>query len=603
MRFSRLLQVASLSVSLLGVFAYLTCIGTPMAQAQADLGSVSGTVTDASGAVVPNASITLTNIANGAQRVSTTNAQGDYAITQLPPTEYRIMVSAAGFTSSHQNFTLAIGATRTIHVRLNVSGGQTEIVVSTENTTTPDVADAQISTQITTSQVENMPLQDRNPYNLVNLSGNVSGQITGGDRGVGVDIGGARSASVDILMDGAENTDLFGVGVGQSIPQDAMQEFSVVVAGQGAEFGRASGGAVNVGTKSGTNQFHGDAYEYNRISTFASDSFQNNAYWAAPDHNGLSSPKPRYVHNQFGYFVGGPIKKNKLFFSSATEWTRVRSSLFSTAEVPLPGLISMSASNMQDFFSAYGTLQYPVNSETYTGAQTQNLGLWAYTDPKNVGDISNIALTQTGATSTTDNPVKSCADPRISAAPICTTPIFGTVIYPVAGDSGGGTPVNQWINFDRVDWTVSDRTQLFGRYVQQSSDFFSGTNASSPYKGFNTGSSQANHNLLLSLTHTFSQNVASATKVLATRFNNLQPLNGDPTPTLYPNSSATVGLGAGHHQLPGLPADFAGFCDSVRWSAELYPDWRRPHLDQGKAHLQVRRRVPLHQGQSRFRRL
>ncbi len=328
MRFSRLLQVASLSVSLLGVFAYLTCIGTPMAQAQADLGSVSGTVTDASGAVVPNASITLTNIANGAQRVSTTNAQGDYAITQLPPTEYRITVSAAGFTSSHQNFTLAIGATRTIHVRLNVSGGQTEIVVSTENTTTPDVADAQISTQITTSQVENMPLQDRNPYNLVNLSGNVSGQITGGDRGVGVDIGGARSASVDILMDGAENTDLFGVGVGQSIPQDAMQEFSVVIAGQGAEFGRASGGAVNVGTKSGTNQFHGDAYEYNRISTFASDSFQNNAYWAAPDHSGLTSPKPRYVHNQFGYFVGGPIKKNKLFFSSATEWMRIRSSLF-----------------------------------------------------------------------------------------------------------------------------------------------------------------------------------------------------------------------------------------------------------------------------------
>src|SRR5579863_7732115 len=158
MRFSRLLQVAFLSVSLLGLFGYVACIGTQMAHAQADLGSVSGTVTDASGAVVPNASITLTNVANGAQRVSTTNSQGDYAITQLPPTEYRITVSAAGFTSSHQNFTLAIGATRTIHVKLNVSGGQTEIVVSTENTTTPDVADAQISTEITTSQVENMQI-------------------------------------------------------------------------------------------------------------------------------------------------------------------------------------------------------------------------------------------------------------------------------------------------------------------------------------------------------------------------------------------------------------------------------------------------------------
>ena len=525
---------------LLGSVGYLASIGAPVAEAQADLGSVSGTVTDATGAVVPNASITITNVATGAQRVSASNAQGEYSITQLPAADYRIVVSAAGFDTSHQNFTLTIGATRSISVKLGVSGGQTEIVVTTDNTTAPDVASAQIATDITSNQVQNMPLQDRNPYNLVNLSGNVSGTIdSGGNRGVGVDIGGARSASVDILMDGAENTDLFGVGVGQSIPQDAMQEFSVVIAGQGAEFGRASGGAVNVGTKSGTNEFHGDAYEYNRTSTFASDSFNNNALWAAPGHSGLTSPKPRYVHNQFGYFVGGPIKKNKLFFSSATEWTRIRSNLFSTAEVPLPGLISMSSSNMQDFFSAYGKLQYPVNSTTYTGADIQGQGLWK-------GDITTIAQDQMGTATGT-----SCADPALANAPICTTALFGTVIYPVAGDSGGGVPVNQWINFDRVDWTISDRTQLFGRYVQQSSDFPSGTNASSPYDGFNTGWTQKNHNLLLSLTHSFSQSVASATKVLATRFNQLQPLNGAPTPTLYPNSGSTVQIGEGTINFPG----------------------------------------------------
>lgn len=538
MRYLRLLQAAALTLGLLGLTGYIATIGTPAAHAQADLGSVSGTVIDATGAVVPNASITLVNVATGAQRLSTTNNQGEYAITQLPPADYQITVAAAGFNSSHQNFTLGIGATRAIHVKLGVSGGQTEIVVTTDNTTTPDVVDAQISTEITTSQVQNMPLADRDPYSLVSLSGNVSGQITGGDRGVGVDIGGARSASVDILLDGAENTDLFGVGVGQSIPQDAMQEMSVVVAGQGAEFGRASGGTVNVGTKSGTNKFHGDAYEYNRTSTFASDSFSNNALWAAPDHSGLSSPKPRYVHNQFGYFVSGPIKQNKLFFSSATEWTRIRSASYLTAEVPLPGLISQSASNMQDFFSVYGTLQYPVNSTTYTGAAIQEKGLWG-------SDITSIAQTQTGGTGA------SCADAGLANAPICTTPLFGTVIYPVAGDSGGGVPVNQWINFDRIDWTVNDKTQLMGRYVQQSSDNFPGTNASSPYKGYNTGQTQVNHNLLLSLTHTFSQSVASATKVLATRFNNLQPLNGKAVPTLYPNSGSTVTMGQGTINFPG----------------------------------------------------
>jgi hypothetical protein len=542
-------------------YAILSCVAPiatyvlapESALAQEDLGSVSGTVTDSSGAVVPKASITVTNVATGAQRVSVTNAQGEYTVSQIPAADYTISVSAAGFASSHQNFTLTIGSTRSINVKLGVSGGQTEVLVTVDNTTAPDLADAQISTDITNEQVQNLPLSDRDPYSLVTLSGNVSSMITGGDRGVKVNIGGARSASVDILLDGAENTDLFGVGVGQTIPQDAMQEMSLVVAGQGAEFGRASGGAVNVGTKSGTNRFHGDLYEYNRISTFASTSFNNNALYAAGD---ISNPKPRYVHNQFGYFVGGPIKRDKLFFSSATEWTRIRSSSYVTASVPTPGLISQADSDMQNFFSTYGTLQTPVNGPTYTGADIQNQGTWADgTDTKGnfvAGDITTIALQQAGLSSSTVIN-GGCADSRISSTAICTQALFGTVIYPVSGDSGGGEPVNQWINFDRIDWTISDRTQLFGRYVQQSSDFPAGTNASSPYKGYNTGSTQKNHTLLLSLTHTFTPTLASTTKVLGTRFNNLQPL--DPktgvVPTLYPNSGSTVQIGLGVINFPG----------------------------------------------------
>ena len=501
--------------------------------AQADLGAISGTVTDASGAVVAHASITVTNVATGAERVTTTNGVGEYAITQLPAADYTLRISAQGFATSNQKFNLAVGQSRGINLKLAVAGGQTEVLVTSDNTTSPDIVDAQISTDITPGQVQDLPLGDRNPYDLVSLSGNVAGQISGGDRGVGADIGGARSASVDILMDGAENTDLFGVGVGQSIPQDAMQEFSVVIAGQGAELGRASGGTVNVASKGGSNAFHGDVYEYNRISSFASDSFNNNALYAAGQ---IGNPKPRYVHNQFGYYVGGPIKHDKFFFSSATEWLRVRSSAYSTAEVPLPGLLSLSASNMQDYFTADGKLQFPVNGPSYTGIDIQNKGLWK-------SDINSIAAAETGNSSAT------CAD--ANPAQICTTSIFGTVVYPVPGDSGGGTPTNQWINFERIDWTVSQTTQVFGRYVQQNTNNFSGTNASSPYSGYNTGSTQVNHNLLLSLTHAFSQSMASATKVLATRFNNLQPLNGDPVPTLYPNSGSTVQFGEGVINFPG----------------------------------------------------
>jgi hypothetical protein len=546
-------------------------IFVPAAQAQTDLGSVNGTVTDASGAVIANASVTVTNIATGAQRVTTANATGGYAITQLLPAEYTISISAPGFTTIGQRFTLAIGSTRAINVNMAVSGGQTEVVVSIENTTQVDVIDAQISTAISNSQVQNLPLADRNPYNLVNLSGNVSGQITGGDRGVGVDIGGARSASVDILLDGAENTDMFGLGVGQEIPQDAMQEFSIVVAGQGAEFGRASGGAVNVATKTGTNQFHGDVFEYNRISTFASGSYNNNALFAA---GYLSNPKPRYVHNQFGYFVGGPIKQDKLFFSSATEWLRVRGSAINVAEVPLPGLISMSDTNMKDFFAAFGTLEFPVNGSTYTGTDIQKQGLWE-------SDLATIA----GG--------NGCDG--VNQAAICTTPLFGTVVYGVPGDSGGGLPVNQWINFDRIDWTVSQNTQLFGRYIQQSSDWPAGTNASSPYKGFNTGTTQKNHSLLLSLTHTFSPSVASSSKILAARYNQLQPINGAPTPTLYPNSGSTVPLGEGVINFPGyLPTSpgaaipFGGPQNFLQFGEDLTVTRGRHTLKLGGQYLYIK---------------
>lgn len=526
----------------LAVGASVTLLNPVPALAQADLGSVNGTVTDASGAVVANASVTVTNTATGAQRVATSNAAGQYSVTQLPAADYTISVTAPGFATYTQRFALPVGSTRGVSVKLSVAGTQTEVLVSTDTTTVPNTVDGQISTAIGSTQMENLPVLDRNPYNLVSLSGNVGGQITGGDRGVGVDIGGARSASVDILLDGAENTDLFGVGIAQNIPQDAMQEFSIVVAGQGAEFGRASGGAVNVATRTGTNVFHGDVFEYNRISTFASDTYSNNAKWAAEDHSGLTSPKPRYVHNQFGYYFGGPIKKNKLFFSSSTEWLRVRSSSYSTAEVPLSGLIEQANANMQSFFTTYGTLQYPVNSTTYTGADIQNQGLWAT-------DLTTIAAAQTGNTPTSTT--SGCTDAGLANAPICTASLFGTVVYPVPGDSGGGVPQNQWISFNRADWTISDKTQMFGRYIQQSTDEFPGTVGSSPYAGYNTGETIKNHSLLLSITHVFTPSIASATKLLGSRNNTLQPLNGDASPTLYPNTGSTVQIGQGVINFPG----------------------------------------------------
>jgi hypothetical protein len=514
-----------------GVFS--TTIAPPAALAQADLGSVSGVVTDASGAVIAKAAVTVTNTQTGAVRVGETNAKGEYTVSQLNAGDYKVNISAAGFGSTTQALRVSVGSSSTINIKLSVAGTNVEVVVSADDTVSVHLENAEVSTVIQTEDVNNLPLPDRDPYQLVALSGNMSSDPSvgsGAQRGVaGVNIAGSRAASVDILLDGAENTDLYGVGIGQPLPMDAMQEFRVVTATPGAEYGRASGGAVNVSTKSGSNSFHGDVFEYNRISTFASDGFNNNALYAA---GVLADPKSRYTHNQFGYFVGGPIKKDKVFFSSATEWTRIRSNATVVAEVPLPGLISMSAANMQSFFSTYGAnLAHPVNGKTYNGQDLINEGVFA-------SDVAAIALT---------NPA------------ILTTPLFGTVAYQNPGDSGGGNPQNTWNNFNRVDWTISQKTSIYFRYMQYNQLLFPGTNNTSPYAGYNTGSSQKNYNGLISLTHSFSASLASNTKLLGTRFNGEQPLGTEPvSPTLYVNSGSAVTLGSGTIYFPGYSATSPG---------------------------------------------
>ena len=130
-------------------------------------------------------------------------------------------------------------------------------------------------------------------------------------------------------------------------PLDSIQEFSILTNNFTAEFGRASGGVVNVVTKSGTNQFHGTAYEFNRVSDLSSNSFNNNAY-------GL--PKSVFTRNQFGYSAGGPIKKDKLFVFSSTEWIRIRSNANTEVVLPDANLIAAAAPNTQQFFSTYGKL-------------------------------------------------------------------------------------------------------------------------------------------------------------------------------------------------------------------------------------------------------
>jgi len=565
MRFTRL-QSTVLTLSLLVFAGFVVNFTTPVARAQADLGSVIGIVTDSTGAVVPDAAVKVTNQETGAVRNSVTNGKGEYAITQLLPATYTLTVTAPGFASANKKVSVTVGSQNGVNIKLAVAGGTTQVIVAADDFAGVQLEKPEVSSVLETNQILSLPTLDRNPYNLVAFSGNLSQDPTASSvRGVGYNIAGARSTSVDILLDGAENTDMYALGVGQSVPMDATSEIRIVTSNSGAEYGRGQG-AVNVSTKSGSNGLHGSVYEFNRISTLASDGYNNNYIHFL---NPSVTAKPRYTHNQYGYSIGGPVKKDKIFFFSSTEWTKIRSQQNITTTVPTPDLIAMSATNMQSFFSTYGTLQSPINGAYYTGASAAVKSVFK-------SDLVKIANTEMGVTTGT-----GCGATSTTAnAAICTTKLFGESVYSYPGDSGGGTPVNEWISFNRADFNFSESTSMFVRYIQEGLVNPEGSVNNSPYKGYNTENTQYNHGIEISFSKAFTSNLASATKILGTRYNNAQPLSTAPvSPTLYVNAGNPVLLGGGDVNFPGYsqtspgnalpfggPQNFIQIGEDIAWS-------------------------------------
>jgi len=509
---SRFKQIAGL-VMLVALFAVF-------ALAQTETGSISGTVTDPSGAVVPNAKVTVTDVNRGETRTATTGNNGGYNVTNLQPGQYKVSVEGTGFGAYTKTIDVTVGSRNTVDAKL-AAKGSTETVEVTAATPVAEVntTDQTLSTVVTSQQLTEVPTITRNPYDLVSISGNISGDPNPNgvaERGVGANINGARSASTEVLLDGAENVDTFTATVGQNTPLDSVQEFRVLTSNFSAEYGRASGGVVNVATKSGTNNFHGTAYEFNRISALASNTFfeadQNrlNALAGVP-----RSPHDRFARNIFGYSLGGPIIKDKLFFFSSTEWDRARSQGLQNVFVADPAFIAASNANTQAFYASLGALR---------------------TNGQNVGNVTNCS----GAT------------PTVAAVP-CGTPLFDQIQYSVPSDAGAGSPKNQLESVARVDYNFTDKTTIYGRYAYQKIDFFNGVVNNSPYAGYDTGENDRNHNGLISVTHVFTPNLVSQSKVVYNRLFQLQGLGAAPVgPTLYFK-------GVGITRINGIPVAGPGY--------------------------------------------
>ena len=249
-------------------------------------------------------------------------------------------VNSGNFKPFEATVEVTVGSHVTLDAKLSVSSETTEVQVVGEGGIAVNTQSQELSQVVDTLQLSQLPSLTRNPYDFVALSGNISAgdnstnSMNSGQNiataGVGVSINGQREAGTEILLDGAENIAVFSVGVGVETPVDSVQEYSVITNNFSSEYGRASGGVVNLTTKSGTNQIHGSGWEFNRLSAYTANTYANdaanNAFLQSGGTGALPDPKGLYTRNMFGFAAGGPILKNKLFIFESTEWTRVRSS-------------------------------------------------------------------------------------------------------------------------------------------------------------------------------------------------------------------------------------------------------------------------------------
>jgi hypothetical protein len=283
------------------------------AMAQIQNGQFSGTVTDGSGAAVAGAKVTMTNQGTNLSVTATTNGTGVYEAKELPIGVYKITVEAAGFKTFNNNgVTLDAGSIARVDVKMQL-GQAREVIEVTGEASIVNTEEAKLATTITTAQIENLPLNGRNVYDLMQLApGAVNVNGVDFEAGHGTVVNGLREDFNGFLINGVANKGLSG-GVNNTPIEDTVQEFQQLQLNMSAQYGNSAGSINNLVTKSGTNAFHGSAWEYIR-----NDLFDANYFFLDQQ----SVPKPPLHFNQFGGTFGGALIKDKLFFFASYQGDR-----------------------------------------------------------------------------------------------------------------------------------------------------------------------------------------------------------------------------------------------------------------------------------------
>ncbi len=474
--------------------AFLILAGSGASWAQTVAGVITGTITDPSGAVVPNATITITNAGTNASQSVTTGSDGSYRFGLVSPGTYTVDVKAANFAEVRASG-LVVEASQVVPFSIKLELAKASAVIEvTSQAPLVQTATSDLGFQVDSKTIENAALVDRDVFAALPF---MAPQVMPGMTGMATS-GGARIAGTSYLLNGADDNDNFdGGGINSSPPLESVEDFAIITNSMSAQYGRSAGAVVSANQKSGTNKLHGALYEQNRNATLnANDFFYNRKYGAALNSPAPLPKRPKYIKNQFGGAVGGPIRKDKTFFFVAVDRLKlIQGSTAANTFVPttdaLKFLQTYGGPLAQQVLAAYP----PATSDTAcpdqtpgtTGAGTQANGL-----PNAVGCLS-------------------------FSDPVTTT---------------------QNVYYGRVDhnFSSSDRLSFAAnvtRYVQV--DKFAGGSETAPLAngGIPNTNTLNDHNLALIETHTFNPRLFNELNFSHTRFYN-PSVAGDPAKQTAP---------------------------------------------------------------------
>ena len=346
---------------------------------QAPVGNISGVVSDPSGAMIPAAKINVSSASTGVSRATSSNEAGYYLVSTLLPGEYEVTVEAAGFSKyTVQHVIVEVGQTAVVNAALSVESGTQTVEVNAASVAVDTTASG-VGGVIASRQIDDLPLNGRNYLELAQLQPGVEIQAGGTfdptkTRYSGVSVGGRMGRESRIAIDGIDAVDEHVGTTTLNLSQDAIREFQVSVSGADSSTGLSATGAVNVITRSGTNQLHGNAFAFGRGSNIA----------ARPS---FAAAKPDFDREQYGGRVGGPAIKDKLFWFGNVEKTR---------EGTAVGISTPYFPNLTTFAAPFELTSNTLRADWHLPKQNDFFFRWSRDDNSNFGGFGGIRLPSTG---------------------------------------------------------------------------------------------------------------------------------------------------------------------------------------------------------------